>query len=624
MAGLCGIYYRAADRPVSPSLLEAMHAADPGRGPEGFDSLTKVPVGLGYQNFSPWDRRPQGQLPIRSAQLILSCDTRLDNPQELQRRLEIDGPEIPCDAELILAAFRRWGEDFPRYLDGDFAILLFDADSRIFYACRDPLGVRDLAYSLSEDHLIVASSPAQVSAIVGRKINEGRLAEFLAGLFYNREETFFEGIFYLPPGACLIVSPDSSRLWKYWELDPWAPPPAGGTEDMIEEFSSILRQSLTNRLNSASSIGISLSGGPDSATIAALAPMLAPATRLAAFSYVFPRHPSCDERGYIDAILARSGLEGRFLDGDHLWPLADFESWPVFPDYPSQDPYVRLPLGLCQMAASEGFHILLNGHYSDLLFHGGRYWAAEQLSQPLHLLSTLLHQSSSIDWRGDFLARGLASRLPLPFTTTLQWLRHRGNRSRRAFPMLDPDCVERCVLHHRLQSQSLSHTSGRRDRSLRARHLLMPLIPQGASAARRLHNSLGVEIVDPFWDRHVVEFVSSCPADLLATPRHTKWLLRKAIDAHLPTEVAWRQDKTSLYELFKEGLLLRQKTNVHDLFGNAELLKRGFIDHQWLRREREAGERWADFGFLLWRCLNAEMWLRSLNNTRNQSTMEKK
>ena len=137
----------------------------------------------------------------------------------------------------------------------------------------------------------------------------------------------------------------------------------------------------------------------------------------------------------------------------------------------------------------------------------------------------------------------------------------------------------------------------------------MPLIPQGTSAARRLHNKIGIEIVDPFWDRRLLEFVTRCPADLLARPTMSKWLLRKSVENRLPAEVVWRGDKTSLYEFFRKGLLVEEDGRIFEIFGNSELVSRGYLNREWLDREIEAGGNWMDFGFPLWRCLTAELWI---------------
>lgn len=618
MAGICGIFNRAGDRSVFSSELEAMHAADPDRGPQGFTAMTAGSVGLGHQHFSPWNLRPSISLPFRNGTVLLSCDTRLDDRKTLQKELDFEAGERPSDSELILAAYARWDLEFPRHLEGDFAVILYDEAKNRFMACRDRLGVRDLAYSLSGDRCVIASTPAEVAAAVGAEINEGRLAEFLGGLFYNGEESFLKNISYLPPGACLMVHPQTYRLSKYWELEPEPAVTARPDEEIVDEFLDLLRNSVKARMQGSERIGVSLSGGPDSAALAALASETGGSSPVAAFSYIFPSYPSCDEKHYIDQVLKHLGLEGRFLNGDTLWPLSDFENWPVFPDFPSQDPYVRLPLQLCRIAASEGINVLLNGHFADLLFRGGRYWAAEQLSRPFSLLASLVTNFRGLDWRGDLLSRGIGTRIPQPLMTIVKKTRHRGTKN---FPMLEPGWVDACNLRSRLEAQEPAAGRGRRDHLLRARHLQMPLIPQGTSAARRLHNKLGVEIVDPFWDRKLMEFISRTPADLLARPRISKWLLRKSIEGKIPAEVVWRPDKTSLHELFRQGLMIEERKKVLGIFGNSELLARGFLNREWLDTELSGGEGRQDSGFALWRCIQAELWVRNLCRQENQATL---
>jgi asparagine synthase (glutamine-hydrolysing) len=116
--------------------------------------------------------------------------------------------------------------------------------------------------------------------------------------------------------------------------------------------------------------------------------------------------------------------------------------------------------------------------------------------------------------------------------------------------------------------------------------------------------------VDPYWDRRLVEYVMAIPSDLLARPGVTKYLLRKATVKLVPDEVRERRDKTSLYDLFCEGLLSREESAVHSLLARPAIVERGFVRESWLSNELAAGEGWSDHGHQLWRCLNAELWLR--------------
>ena len=123
-------------------------------------------------------------------------------------------------------------------------------------------------------------------------------------------------------------------------------------------------------------------------------------------------------------------------------------------------------------------------------------------------------------------------------------------------------------------------------------------------------NRYNTELMDPFWDRRLVEYVMAVPAHMLARPGVSKYLLREATAGVVPDEVRERRDKTSLYELFCEGLLHRERGTVHDLLERPSIVERGFVRESWLSDEVAAGDDWSDYGHTFWRCLNVELWLR--------------
>jgi len=176
--------------------------------------------------------------------------------------------------------------------------------------------------------------------------------------------------------------------------------------------------------------------------------------------------------------------------------------------------------------------------------------------------------------------------------------------------MLEQGFVNRTRLSDLLHQRGEPLSGAHADFMARWRHLSMSILAQGAASARRLYNSHATELVDPFWDRRLVEYVMALPAYMLARPGVSKYLLRQATAGVVPDEVRERCDKTSLYELFCEGLLHRERDTVVDLLERPGIVERGFVRDRWLSDEVASGKDWSDYGYPLWRCLNVELWLR--------------
>jgi asparagine synthase (glutamine-hydrolysing) len=615
VSGIVALFNRDG-RPVDGDVLATLHRAGEYRAVDGHRSWVGGSVGLIHQHFRVWLNDDVGCQPLVSpdGNLVVACDTRLDGLTELGDHLGLHPGDPRSDPYLILKAYEKWGADCVEHLRGDFAFAVWDGSAGSLLCARDALGVRDLAYFVSDGLFVAASEVAQVLAHpeVEERLNEGRLAEFLAGVWLEHHESFFENVFYCPPAHCLLVTENALRLWRYWDIDPGRRISHRRDEEYAEEFLSLLNNAVVDRLGSTAPVAVSLSGGPDSAALAAIASRAQPPTRINSFSYVFDRFPSCDESHYIRKVVDQCGLDATLINGAEMWPLRDLDTWPIFPDFPGQDPYVRLPMAVADAARDAGCRVILNGHFSDLLFHGGQYMAADLFSPGrfLAVLKAIAGNWDSAELRRDVLRNGLWMRVPSGIRSVVRRLRG-ADRISPGRDILEREFVDRTRLPDRLGAAEESHPGIRADFVARWCHLGLSILAQGAASARRLYNRRGTELVDPFWDRRLVEYVMAIPAHLLARPGVTKYLLRQATRGLVPDEVRERRDKTSLHELFCEGLLRREKSTVDALLERPSIVERGMVRRRWLSDELAAGDEWTDHGHSLWRCLNVEMWLRA-------------
>ena len=185
------------------------------RGPDGCDQLVRGWIGLGHQHFwttpeSSGERQPLSDV---RAEVVLVFDGRLDNREELLATLDVkhlDSRGVPSDAELVLAAYQRWGEEFCGHLIGPGALVIVDLERRQVLCARDPLGDRTLFYNLDHSRLLVASEESGLLAHpeVGADFDETHLACFFALRVPSGGSTFFQQVRELLPGELLRVSHD--------------------------------------------------------------------------------------------------------------------------------------------------------------------------------------------------------------------------------------------------------------------------------------------------------------------------------------------------------------------------------------------------------------------------------
>ena len=188
-------------------------------------------------------------------------------------------------------------------------------------------------------------------------------------------------------------------------------------EDYAAHFRALLDDSLRDRLQGRGRTALSLSGGLDSASLAASAATIglpSPGSPIHAISYVFDELHPCDERRYIEPLVARYGLPSTTIPGDELWPLHEQPAWPRHPHHTQLDPYAHLTRAVRLRAAELGGDTLVVGNYGDALFDGGRFWIAEHLRalRLAHTIRVLARDDVALPTREGWWRYGLRPLMP--------------------------------------------------------------------------------------------------------------------------------------------------------------------------------------------------------------------
>lgn len=473
----------------------------------------------------------------------LLFDGRLDDRAALAAELGLPAAGTP-DPELVLAAFERWGDDcLPRLL-GPFALVLWEPWRRRLLLARDPMGERTLCRAATAGALVVASTESAVLAHpeVAAELDRESVARHFALRAPRPGRTLFRGIAELEPGEALAVTPDGERSWRFWE-----PPEVAERGRSDGEWADALREALEAsvrcRLAGRGAPAVLMSGGIDSTAIAALAARDASAP-VTAISWIFDELSSCDESAAIRRVVEHCGLESVTLAGDRAWPLAEPATWPWDAGRPYSDPFIRLLDGAGRTARRRGSRTLLTGYWGDQLFSGGAGWAG----------------ALAAERRWGSLAAAAGQRLLDDPAAARRWARRLLGRSMEE-PFGDPWSEALTPIGRELAgavaAPAAAPTFG--ESLLGGFHVWM------ATGRYRMAERLGVEHRDPFRDRRVVELVLRMPADQHLRGPQSRPVLRRAMRGLLPEPVRRRRDKTSLADLFRRGVLERERETVRVL-----------------------------------------------------------
>jgi len=374
------------------------------RGPDSDGAYVEGPVGLAARRLAIIDL-VSGDQPLANedGRITVVQNGEIYNYRELRLELERAGHRFSTsgDTEVLAHLYEEHGDHFAERLRGMFAVALWDSEQGRLLLARDRYGIKPLYYREAEGELAFAS---ELRALPRSEIDLDALEAFLAFNSVPAPLTIFREVRKLPPGHILVWQEGRSELTRYARPAPVSAADVRGDEEaeLVEELRARLRDSVRAHLVSDVPVGVLLSGGIDSATLAALAAeeMSEP---LRTFSIGFEER-SFDELGDARLVAQRYGTRHRELvlrpDAALLLPaLAD-----AF-DEPFADSSA-LPTYLVSQLAAEDVKVALSGEGGDELFGGYYTYAADLLAQrtgwTTPLLRPLVERLPSSSARASF------------------------------------------------------------------------------------------------------------------------------------------------------------------------------------------------------------------------------
>ncbi|MCG8545816.1 MAG: asparagine synthase (glutamine-hydrolyzing) [Alphaproteobacteria bacterium] len=370
MCGIAGII--SARGPIDRDALSRMQGALHHRGPDGKGEYHENHVGLAHTRLSIIDIEGGAQpLYADGGRLVLIANGEIYNYLELRESLGREGYvfETGSDCETILPLYKKYGKNCVDHLRGMFAFALWDAARNKLLLARDRMGEKPL-YLHAQDGMLIFASELQAllaSGLVPRTIDPVSIGRYFQFQYVPEPDTPFQSVDKLPAGHCLEVSLDPWRVDKrrYWSmLD--APPldadPARAIRDAVEDaIKMVLRADVP--------VGLSLSGGIDSSTIACFAARAYPGT-LQAISVGYRAAGDTDERPHAKALAKQLGVEFHDVEIDEDAMVSEFADVVAATDDPIGDISGAGYFAVMRKAHALDLRVMLQGHGIDELLWG--------------------------------------------------------------------------------------------------------------------------------------------------------------------------------------------------------------------------------------------------------------
>jgi asparagine synthase (glutamine-hydrolysing) len=563
MSGICGIFYLDG-QPATRENLAAMMAAMSYWGPDGSGVWREGPVGLGHLLLHNTPESLHEHLPHRDevADLVITAHARIDNREELIAALGVLPPEHPAlpDSALILKAYEKWGEDCPDRLLGDWCFAIWDARNRKLFLARDQHGTTGLYFHANARFFAFASSFKGMLALpeVPRRLNELRIAQILVSWAEEGQATCYLDIRRLPPAHALTVTPAGTRVRRYWHLEATPPLRLGSDEQYVEAFRDLYAEAVRCRLRSLRPVGVMLSGGLDSGSVAALAAreLLAQGQRLPAFSSV-PFYDTAglvkpyqfgDERPFIEATRRQAGnLEVTYSRAEQVSPLEGIRRALILHDEPGHAAanYYWM-VALLEKARARDIGALLTGQGGNatVSWEAPGYLAALARGGHWQTLRKELIAWKSVHQRP--LWRAFAGQVLKPLLAPWLSCRYRlfphGQAPWADYAAIHPQFARRLRLLEQMGEREHDPTFPRSyPPNLNSRESRYEIILPGASLLgcvwQELGAGFGMEVRDPTLDKRLLEFCLAIPDDQHFRNGWNRWLLRRALEGLLPPTV---------------------------------------------------------------------------------------
>ncbi len=489
---------------------------------------------LGHRRLSIFDLSSRGHQPMRDAKgNVLSFNGEVYNFIELREELKAKGYafETATDTEVILAAYREWGEACLSRFNGMWSIILFDAEKKTLLVSNDRIGIKQLYLWGNAQEWILASEIKAIRSLPNFQlfIEKDVTSYFLTnGQIDLGAETALKGVKRMKAGEFKLADfggIPATESKPYWNF-PSQIRKGVSIEDAANELRSLLDDAVKIRMRADVPWGTTLSGGLDSSSIvyaaAGIRDREGQKGAINTFTAIFPGM-NADESGFVREIEKDLGLNAIYTNPLAVFDFDDFERFVRHQDQPVPNTSMYAQWSVMKAVSQSDVTVLLDGQGGDELFggyhhHFYKYGRSLVLAGKFKTLNKLVNDFCELKgWEPKqvkktiyadaklYLKLKLGSKLPGPPVAT-QW-----NAAHSLTEVLKLDI----------------------------RSFVMPSLLRYED---RNSMAFSLEARLPFLDYRIVEFALSLPESLKINEGWQKYILRKAMP-EMPDSIKWRKDK---------------------------------------------------------------------------------
>ncbi len=570
MSGIAGIIHFDG-APIEPGLIEKMTAEMSHRGPDGTRFWKSGSVAFGHCMLHVTTESLEEVQPWLSedGRYVLVMDGRLDNWEELRHRLELQGCRLRnrSDAELVMQAFQLYGIDCLKYIEGDFAFILWDNAEKKIHCIRDRMGAKPFHYHWNGKTLSFASELRALFPLpwIPKTCNEDMLVDYLMVQWCTKDETLWKDIYRLPQAHQLEIDRTGIKIQQYWQPELHDLLYFKSDDEYIECYRSLFIEAVRRSSRSHRTVAYEVSGGLDSSAIFAAADHLEKESRLSApgiegYTLDFHDDVAANELDYAHAVGLHLGRKIHEIAPSHPsleWTQKWAQDYGEFPPYPNG----TMGIGIRQHARSRGSSALVVGVGGDEWLVAGRSYYAEEIRARRWMALAKCWAADrrdfgllrSIWWLPRF---GLAPLLPTNVKKSLRKAFRQELIYREIeIPWLSAEMQEKVLKRLRSPQTEPVNKFGQIGQLSKWNMLFSPSNSYSREAEEKLASMTGMELRRPFFNLQLAQFAFSTPDKIRLRGRIDKFVHRQAMRGMLPQRVLDRESKADFMVTYRRYLV---------------------------------------------------------------------
>jgi asparagine synthase (glutamine-hydrolysing) len=624
MCGFVFVFGRHGRVP-QPAMVERMTASLAHRGPDDSGFWYSGLVAMGFRRLAIIDPTQAAHQPMVSddGEHVLVFNGEIYNYVELRDELRSHGHRFQStgDTEVLLAAWRQWGERAVDRLIGMFTFVIWDRQRGEAFGARDRFGIKPLFVYEAPDIVILASEIKAIhaSGVYAHGENWQSIGRYLvSGQIDDGQATCFEGIEQIAAAHTFRVGPVGQvRQERYFD---WPTELLERADDAPHVVGEMFEESVRLQTRSDVPVGVCLSGGIDStAILCAIArhrKSIGDSSPLLAFSYNAPEY---DESRYVAETIRETGATLVPLETDVRTTWANLPRVLHFHDEPVHSMTALVGFQLMGLARRHGALVILNGQGADETLAGYSnyhmsHWVTLVLQgRPWHALreidayarasgansrSLAMQVAQTVTFRGMRLLPGYAQAARIARDAEL-----------RANPWFTPDMMRRVPDRGLVGSPGLD--------ALQRTSVSSSPLPLYLRIEDRNSMSHGVEMRVPFLDHRLASYALSLPMDWRMRGPWNKHVLREAMRGRMPESVRTRRDKMGFPTPAAKWVGAELHEPIRALLDSRAARTRGLFQTDNMLRELDNGRGTQVANHvMLFRAANVETWLSMLADRR--------